>query len=289
MIENLFEIEKYDMSYTMDFTKTFEECLDSIESNIEELINYKYDDPKDIYKDKWGLARKAQQLFLETGAISNILLNYKICIENGLIINPINYIGYENKRLNEELNYIDDSIQFLFEKSCNLVKDIYNLEDNVLSDLKEFRETIPKELNEFIYTSKSDKFTWMGLNPKNIESLSNQLKSEQIDLVIGSAHGAIIPATSLSNKLESNLYFVRYSRFKRDDPAPIISKQDIDFFNMYKDKTVLVLDEDCASGNTLKNLSTELRKYLPNLITASVIRLQGSRFIPDYVGLEYWA
>ena len=76
--------------------------------------------------------------------------------------------------------------------------------------------------------------------------------------------------------------------FKRDDSAPIISEHDKAFFELYKDKNVLLFDEDVAKGKTLKIFSEALKVYFNNCYTGCALRHYLSPFCPNFVGKEFY-
>ncbi len=133
--------------------------------------------------------------------------------------------------------YIIKNSQDLYIEAISLSKDIYALKGDPLRHLENFKNKIPNILYDFIYTSKKDKYTWMASHPKRIRDLADKInKKSEIDLIIGAAHGSIMPATLLSNIINSCVYFIRFSQFKRKDNKPIISESDMRYLSNYKKK-----------------------------------------------------
>jgi hypoxanthine phosphoribosyltransferase len=104
------------------------------------------------------------------------------------------------------------------------------------------------------------------------------------DLVIGAAHGSIRPAILLSALLGSELFFVRYSMFKRSDGEPILTPADVQHLSRFRKKHVVLFDEDVAKGQTLRSFSERLGGLFAETRTAAVLRHYLAPYKPDFLG-----
>ena len=270
MIDKYISMDYYEPSSEMEFQERYINLFSEIEKSLKRILNFEksHENPK----NRARIFAEGNNIYFKTPALVNVILNYKIALENGLRLDSKKYVEFSQKiALKYTHNTIKNS-QDLYIKAISLVKDIYALKDGSIECLKDFKNKIPEELRGFIYTSKKDKYTWMASHPKRIICLADKInKKSKIDLIVGTAHGSIISATLLSNMLGSDIYFVRFSHFKRNDNNPIISDSDMEHLSDYKGKNVLFFDEDLASGKTLKNLEKRLNPIFINHHTGSVI------------------
>jgi hypoxanthine phosphoribosyltransferase len=127
---------------------------------------------------------------------------------------------------------------------------------------------------------KNDILITMKLNFSDVENLINQidLKSPDFDFVVGISRGGLIPAALLAIKLNKPLATV------------YIDKQN----NVYLDrkdwilgKKVLLIDDICRTGTTLKTMKHFLKKNeVADIKTLTLYCLSQSRFQPDIVVSE---
>lgn len=228
------------------------------------------------------------RLYIRTQAIPSVLLNYKICIDFGLPLHPTKYIDF-NKEEKSQTAYSKSTQRLAsegFRESVSLARAIYRLDSGVSDWLAAFRSKLPEFLSGFLYTNTLDRYTWKASNPAAVKQLAEAVQTGTggIDLVVGAAHGSIRPAILLANLLNSELYLVRFSMFKRNDAFPILSVSDQEFLERYRDKKVLFFDEDIAKGYTLKSFSELLRGGFCQSWTGAVLRHYLAPFRPDFVG-----
>ncbi len=285
MIDEFISINENIPSSEMDFKIEYIELFPEIEKSFKRLLSFKK--LNTISKNKKELSKEGNNLYFKSPGLVNVLLNYKICMENGIVLNPRKYAEFSQK---DSVAYNKDKIEQshnLYLESILLLKCIYSLKDKSIEYLNDFKKKIPKELHNLTYASEKDKYTWMASYPKRVKNLADNIKKEsKIDLIIGSAHGSIMPATLLSNMINSDLYFIRFSKFKRNDNNPIVSESDEEYLSDYKEKSILFFDEDLASGKTLQNLKNKFSPKFSNYHTAAVIR-HYLAYNPDFVA-ENW-
>jgi hypoxanthine phosphoribosyltransferase len=113
------------------------------------------------------------------------------------------------------------------------------------------------------------------------------MEKESPKLIVGAAHGSLMSANLLAGYLSCELYFIRYSVFKRKDTEPIVSERDIEFLRRFSDRPVVLFDEDVAGGGTLAAFSARLSPLFSHVSTASVLCCAYSPFRPDYTA-RFW-
>jgi hypothetical protein len=230
---------------------------------------------------------KASAFFVFTAvpAIVNVILNYKICVENGLPLHPTAYFDVGDRTSPRKYyppRFIDEA-NALFREAIAVARSVYALSPEAPESLERFRTRIPAGLLSFVFTSVRDKYTWRASEPAAVEALAKKLKaSVKPALIVGAAHGSLMAGNLLSLYLDCELYFIRYSVFKRRDSEPIVSDRDLAFFGEYADQSVVLFDEDVAGGGTLASFSARLSPLFSLVSTASVLCCAYSPFRPDY-------
>jgi hypothetical protein len=226
-----------------------EYSLDSLISQISPLLNRTDSD-------------SAMALFLLSPRIVSVMIDYKIEMSNKMGTGDI------------DIN-----------PAISLLKSIYSYAPNVNSKLSEFSASLSPEARQFISSYKPDSYSWKASEPAVIKDLAKRIEHEyNPNLIVGSAHGAIRPAALLSLYLGSELYFLRYSKFKKCDSDVHMNDSDRLYLSRFKNERVLAFDEDVASGTTLKRLKERLAPMFLYLRTASSISYVAPQFSPDYTG-----
>ena len=276
------------MSFIKQFNDLISELrksLDLVLLELEEKNKNPADYPLSFYKD-------IKNIYLLAPALPNVILNYKICIDFGLPIDPVRYVDFNRKDKNHN-RYTQREKRLaeqLFKESLFVAKSAYALSPNCLNALSRFCTQLPEIIKESEFTNKKDRYTWQASNPHYIKTLAERIEESigQPDLIVGAAHGSICPGILLSNFLDCELYFIRYSLFKRNDTQPILSEQDKVFLAKYQQGKVIIFDEDVAKGKTLKEFTTQLAPLFEKAHSASVIRHYLSPFCPDFVGEVFY-
>jgi hypothetical protein len=232
----------------------------------------------------------ALRLFLRAPALVNVTLNYKICAEHGLPLHPTVYYELAEARRYDMRHPIAqlDRANRLFLASIELARAAFRLDADYPERAVAFRASLPEELPRFVYTGVADKYSWRGAEPATLRALERKVRSDyRPELIVAAAHGAIMPALLLAELMSLPLYFIRFSMFKRKDEAPILSVSDEVWLSSWRDRSVLLFDEDVAVGTTLELFNRRLGPLFAEVRSACSIRHAGSSFAPDFVG-RYW-
>ena len=235
-------------------------------------------------------AKAALRLFLRVPALVNVALNYKICAEHGLPLHPTVYYELAEARrydMRHSMAKLDQANR-LYLASIELARSAFRLDPGYPERAEAFKASLPEEIPRFVYTGIEDKYSWRGARPATLESLGRKVRGDyEPALLVAAAHGAIMPALLLAEFMSLPLYFIRFSMFKRKDEAPILSVSDEVWLSSWKEKRVLLFDEDVAGGTTLELFTRRLGPLFAEARSACSIRHAGARFSPDYVG-RYW-
>jgi hypothetical protein len=278
----------------MDFELPYGAALSRVGLLVEALR--RYEAPGDA--KAWALA---EELYLLAPAIINVLLNYRICVEFGLIVHPTEYIDFTRKP-GRVVSYLPDTkaqALELFRDGIALARAALRLDPGLEEELEAFKARLPPAIKDFLYTSKRDKYTWRASEPARVGALAAAVRKAfppgaepeagRPALAVGAAHGAIMPGLLLAEYLGCPLWFVRFSMFKRKDAEPVLSPVDERVIAEAGTRgMVLAFDEDCASGLTLRTLVDRLSPLAPGLRSASIIRHASSAFSPDFAGKTWW-
>ena len=229
-------------------------------------------------------------LYLLTPALVNISLNFKVCVEQGLPLHPTYYFEVSEAtrfKATYPTRMVEHTNEF-FIASIETARGLYALEPEAVERLDVYIRNLPEVISGFIYTSTKDKYTWRASNPAKITDLADHIqKHVSPALIVGAAHGSILSGLVLANLLNTPLYFIRFSMFKRQDTSPILAPSDLAFLEPYKAGPVLLFDEDVAKGTTLTKFSETLQPFFQESYTASVLRHALSPCKPDFVGRSW--
>ncbi len=271
----------------MDFELTYGEAIDRCADLVEGIQAFGPDGQKN--PASWKMA---EELFVTAPAIINVALNYRICVDFGLELHPTQYFEL-NAAGAKGIEYAKaeiDAAEVLYASSISLARAAYRLSPVFREQANVFRKSLPGSLENFVYTSRRDKYTWRAAEPAKVRSLvTSIMKHGRPKLAIGAAHGSIMAGVLLAEILCCRLWFLRFSMFKRQDKAPVISGRDEEFIRSFgSGSSLLVFDEDSASGTTLSILTERIRLIAPEVRSGAVIRHATSGFRPDYVGRTWW-
>lgn len=236
-------------------------------------------------------AASAVRLYVRAPALVNVALNYKICAEHGLPLHPTVYYELaEAKRY--DIGYPLAQIELanrIYRASIDLARSAYRLDEGYPAQAAAFKASLPEELLRFVYTGGRDTYSWRGAEPAKLRALAAKIRGVyEPDLILAAAHGAIMPALLLAEYLGRSLYFIRFSMFKRKDEAPIVSLADEVWLSSWRNKNILLYDEDVAKGTTLELFRKRLSPLFAQEKSACSIRHAGSRFSPDFVARYWW-
>lgn len=240
--------------------------------------------PERVNDDFW---KACLELYITVPALVNVALNYKVCIEQGLPLHPSTYFEIKEKQ-RFQTAYPEDTLlyaQDFFLKSIVCARSLYALAPQGPEILAQFQKAIPTDVQDFIYISKPDRYTWRASDPAKIQSLASDIqKAIRPTLILGAAHGSIMSGLLLSNLLQVPIYFIRFSLFKRQDQNPVIAPSDLAFLAPFREGPVLLFDEDIAKGTTLARFTDYLRPFFKTSYSAGVLRHRHASFTPDFIG-----
>lgn len=288
MIDDFLFCEWDDAPDAMDFELMYSDAIARCTANVDSLATAaglaKKDDPR--------LWSRALELYVMAPAIVNVALNYSVCMQFGLPLHPTEYFEVDQSAMIAGVYgaALEDAAFALLEDALDLARAAYRLDPSFATMAAAYTAKLPTGLSRFVYTSRKDKYTWRAAEPAKIRALATSvLKAGPPSLIVGAAHGSIMAGLFLAELLGSDLWFLRFSMFKRRDKAPVVSPRDEAKIRSYGDGSeVLVFDEDSASGTTLSILSERVKAMAPKARTGAVIRHQSSGFRPDHVGRTWW-
>ena len=108
----------------------------------------------------------------------------------------------------------------------------------------------------------------------------------QPDLVIGIAKAGVIPGAVVASILQCDFYSMKISR---DEGAERVRAQPKIFSqapNEARGRNVLIVDEICTSGETLRMATNALRQVAPAQIQTAVSLVKAGAFRPDFHALQ---
>lgn len=275
----------------MEFEQPFGALIKELSGNIDAFMGTapKIEAPDQEQMDV--LLDRAIRIYVQTPALVNVMLNYKICVEHGLPLHPTVYYELREAKkyqIRHSLGEIQHANE-LFWKSITLARLCISLSPDASPALQDFAAHLPNALETFVYSGVRDKYTWMGSNPELLESLAKKmLNACQPRLLVAAAHGSIMPGLLLADLLNLPSYFIRFSMFKRFDEEPIVSLSDLAWLFDYRDKEVVLYDEDVAGGRTLELFTQRLSSLFRKVYTACSIRHAGASIRPDFCGRTWW-
>ncbi|HOX16915.1 MAG TPA: phosphoribosyltransferase [Spirochaetales bacterium] len=230
-------------------------------------------------------------LYLRAPALVNLTLNHKICVEHGLPLHPTVYyelVEARRYRIRRNPSELEEA-NALYRSAIDLARAALRLEPDLAARAGRFSDLVPPELWRFVYSGGGDKYTWMGAEPALLRRLASAvLRDGRPAILVGAAHGAIMPALLLAEYLGCPLYFIRLSMFKRRDEEPVVSLADEAWLSAWRAGPALLFDEDVAGGTTLARFSARLGPLFAAWKSAAVLRHGSAAFRPDYVARSWW-
>lgn len=275
----------------MEFQLAYADAVHACADHVDALLASHPNAGEPGVNDPAAWAR-ALELYVTVPAIVNVALNYSVCVQFGLPLHPTVYFEVDpNAPHTISYGPATEAAAFdLLARAIHLARAAYRLDPGFRPMAEAFLGTLPTGLGDFVYTSIRDKYTWRAAEPAKVRSLANSIaKRGPSRLVVGAAHGSIIAGVFLAELLDCELWFLRFSMFKRNDREPVVSRLDDAYIRSFGDGPhIIVFDEDSASGTTLSILVDRVRRIAPNARAAVVIRHLSSTFQPDHVGKTWW-
>ena len=274
-----------EMALEMPYGDILDSCISLVAELREE--NPRASEPAEAIR----LAQAALRLYIRVPALVNVALNYKICVEHGLPLHPTVYYELAEARrykMDHSMAQLERA-NGLYVSSIELARAAYRLDADFSEKAAAFRSSLPEEIHRFIYTGGVDRYSWRGSEPAKLRALAAKVRASYAPtLIVAAAHGAIQSALLLAEYLDTPLYFIRFSMFKRKDEAPILSVSDEVRLSSWRAKSVLLFDEDVAKGTTLELFTRRLAPLFAEVKSACSIRHAGSSFAPDFVARYWW-
>jgi hypothetical protein len=129
-------------------------------------------------------------LYLLTPALVNVALNYKICVEQGLPLHPTYYFELE-ERSRFQTRYrpeVAAGAQAFFLESIAAARAVFALDEAAPAVLERYSRDLPHPVQDFVYLSTRDLYTWRASAPARIAALAEAvLRAFRPALVVGLA------------------------------------------------------------------------------------------------------
>ncbi|MEI6387880.1 MAG: hypothetical protein WCQ50_14700 [Spirochaetota bacterium] len=248
--------------------------------------------PASMPESYWSAARR---LFVRLPSIVNVPLNWKICVELGLPLHPTQYFEVDGPALGsiQHPAPLVEEAPILLERAVDAARALMRLDEGAAELTRGLRVSADPAMPGFMFTSKPDKYTWRGSDPSKILALAGRVEASgfgagQRGLVVGAAHGSLVPGLVLAETLGWDLSFVRFSMFKRADTFPVLTPSDVASFKRRHGVPTLLFDEDVAKGTTLRIFTETLAPHFAECRSAAVIRHGLAGFRPDFTGVEWF-
>ncbi len=269
------EETQYESNY-MTYEKTFSDICTQLLENIRIIRQEKNKNEKLLFE-------YSTYIYFLIPSIIGSALNYKVTVEQGLRMHPKEYVDLNEKNHEYSQEERTEAHHF-FVNSLHIGRKIMNLGDTLEQEMETFIQKTPDKLKNFLYSSTIDEYTYLSYHPKRIKKLSNEIITEtKKPYIIGIAHGAILPSIALASLMNSESYTIRFSQYKREDKMPIISETDKEELEKVKNRDIILIDEDLATGKTISNLKQKIEKIIKKRVkTASVLLAQTSKHIPNF-------
>jgi hypoxanthine phosphoribosyltransferase len=133
--------------------------------------------------------------------------------------------------------------------------------------------------------SKYDYYSWEQLE-RDIKLLANLItKDNQPDVVICISTGGWIPGRLLKNYLNASFFSIGCLAYNEDGnfSGKIRLTQSFGSEIDLQDKNILILDEVCETGGTLKMVTEYIRTFGPSRICTAVLHLkENAHYKADY-------
>ena len=118
------------------------------------------------------------------------------------------------------------------------------------------------------------------------KGLALAISRHEPEIILGVARGGLYAATLLSHMLQAELYVIRITRRFKDrvvyeEPVWMVRPPSI-----VKDQRVLIVDEICGQGITLRMIKEEVVRLGAREIRSAVLYAhEQGKDIPDYIGI----
>ncbi|HPC82171.1 MAG TPA: hypothetical protein P5234_15525 [Thermoanaerobaculaceae bacterium] len=291
MLHRLVYADWEDPPEAMAFEVSYRDALAAIKTRlgiVQEGLTRALTGPAGVSSSYWDACL---ELYLLTPAIVNVALNYKVCLEHGLPLHPTHYFEVNDQTRGQVVHPepLVDAGQAFFEDAIAAALAVFRLDPAAGERLAALAAEVPAGVGTFVYTSTRDTYTWRASEPAKIADLAAAIRASiSPAIVVGAAHGSITAALVLATMLETPLYFIRFSMFKRNDTEPVIGPRDLVHLARYRRGPALLFDEDVAKGVTLTAFTARLAPLFEVSYSAGVLRNAFAGFRPDFVGRVWY-
>lgn len=118
-------------------------------------------------------------------------------------------------------------------------------------------------------------------------SLAQTIQADyEPDVIVGIAKAGLIPATILASMLRRDLYPIRLSRRQRDIVVRQRPAWAVPLSEDVAGKTVLIVDEISATGETLREAHKEANRLGARRVRTCTLYVHSDSFRPSYYALE---
>lgn len=118
------------------------------------------------------------------------------------------------------------------------------------------------------------------------KGLALAISAYEPEIILGVARGGLYTATLLSHMLQAELYVIRITRRFKDQ---VVYEQPVWMVkppSIVKDQRVLIVDEICGEGTTLRMIKEEVAMLGAREIRSAVLYAhEQGKAIPDYIGI----
>jgi len=117
--------------------------------------------------------------------------------------------------------------------------------------------------------------------------LAEKILKENFDIIIGISEQGLYPGTLIAGMLRKEFYPVRLTRRENDIVQYKKPIWKVDMPDIVRNKNILIVDEICATGETLMLAVKRVgEKGATKIKTAVLVAHSYSRYKPHYVSLE---
>jgi hypoxanthine phosphoribosyltransferase len=116
-------------------------------------------------------------------------------------------------------------------------------------------------------------------------ALRFKLRGRDFTHIIGIARGGMVPATIMSYIFDAELLGYNVSSYKGKKRGELKVIQDVDFDSIDKDAKILVIDDICDSGNTIKHIKEVIGNRFSFVRYAALFAKEKSKDVVDHYGV----
>ena len=134
--------------------------------------------------------------------------------------------------------------------------------------------------------NKVEEIPWSRLGNLLIELANMIRKDYSPEIVIGIAKGGVIPAVFLSSVFQLDFFPIKLSSRHNEKIVASSPIWHVNPTNVVKGKKILIVDDICIAGRTLRMANEKISKKGAIEIRTTTIAVHESSFLPDYYILK---